>query len=707
MIFKFCDTDMMFNGSFSMLFGGSGEQADAALFRLPFVITTADCGFSGGAGMVSARSCLTDLFKYIKHSYNEAGRTLSVTYGEKTTGLEVSCNYECTGRTVRQTTSVTNRSSKSVEITKLTGAYVSGIGSGRENSLLRGRKSTGNDYMIYSFRNTWEGEYQTEQTSFKDAGLNFYSDHQMTGAFRRCSLGSFTTANYMPSMFVEDRKEGKIWFASMEAEGNWQLEVSCNAYEKGVPGSYYIAAYTLDDRYCQATVVLAPGETFSASPMVFGNRQGGIEEAVAALTSFRRAKYKRRDNPVVFNDYMNCLWTAITPKCHIPLVNSAAAAGAECFCIDAGWFSERHWDGWLGDWKPKDELFGEGGLKGLIDYIGSKGMTASIWLETECCGENTEAFKHAPKRWFIQRNGKLVGDKSRRFFNFAEPDMFAYMKSCYQYLYDLGIRFIKNDYNACLGACCDPGRSGLIAYHRAAMAFYEDIRATFPDLVLENCGSGAMRCDYGTLKHFDMQSTSDQEQYQLYPSIIQGALMHMLPEQAGIWAYPYPLPFYDRENKTYLTDKKYLKSMADGEQTAFNMVSGLAGCLYLSGNIDRADDLNAALISEGIAFAKAQRGFISKSSAVFPYGLTALHDDDFVVVGLKSDSEMLLYVWRTEGNKKSATFSLGKYFPQGFTVKQSYPERLSGAIAAQVGDGKVQISFEKKCSARIFSVKGV
>lgn len=94
-----------------------------------------------------------------------------------------------------------------------------------------------------------------------------------------------------------------------------------------------------------------------------------------------------------------------------------------------------------------------------------------------------------------------------------------------------------------------------------------------PDLVIENCASGAMRADYGLLSRLEIQSTSDQQQPLRYPPIAAGALMAVLPEQAGNWAYPQP-------------------SMSQ-EEIAFTMVTGLSGRLYLSGRIDAMDEHQA------------------------------------------------------------------------------------------------------------------
>ena len=47
----------------------------------------------------------------------------------------------------------------------------------------------------------------------------------------------------------------------------------------------------------------------------------------------------------------------------------------------------------------------------------------------------------------------------------------------------------------------------------AYYAFIDELTEKYPDLIIENCPSGAMRCDHGTLKRFHFQSISDQDHF--------------------------------------------------------------------------------------------------------------------------------------------------------------------------------------------------
>ena len=88
-----------------------------------------------------------------------------------------------------------------------------------------------------------------------------------------------------------------------------------------------------------------------------------------------------------------------------------------------------------------------------------------------------------------------------------------------------------------------------------------------------------MRADFAMLELFDLQSTSDQQDFRLYPAIAAGAPVQMLPEQAGNWAYP----------QAWMSD----------EEIAFTMVTGLSGRLYLSGFLDRMAPAQLELVQGG------------------------------------------------------------------------------------------------------------
>ena len=65
-----------------------------------------------------------------------------------------------------------------------------------------------------------------------------------------------------------------------------------------------------------------------------------FDKAMGQLTTYRRRiRRPNQDNeklPIIFNDYMNCLFGDPTTEKELPLIDAAAEIGCEYFVIDAG-----------------------------------------------------------------------------------------------------------------------------------------------------------------------------------------------------------------------------------------------------------------------------------------------------------------------------------------------------------------------------------
>lgn len=620
-------------------------------------------------------------------------------YAHKQTGLEVECVFEVneTAGILRQTNRIINRGKDSVTITHFSSGLLNGIAIQPSRGVSCGAK-------LHYIRQNWEGEGQIKTQTVEEAGIECVSTHPITGAFHLSSKGGYTTGRYYPQIFFED-SSGQLWFIGLETEGNWHLECGYLADYPGDPKGegFYLEADELSLRHNDTWHTLAPGESRSFAPAYFGCALDW-DEAAACLAAYRRQNtVVSAEAPLVFNDYMDCLWGDPTEEKMIPLIDRAAQLGVEVYCTDAGWYSYGSWGDVLGDWEPADQRFGGRKFAGIISYIREKGMRAGCWMEMEVCGEHSALYQK-PDDWFLTRFGKRIGGGSRVFLNMSSPHVQKYLTEKVEYLYRLGIRYIKNDFNDCPGNGCSLEEclaEGIVSNHNAAMAFYAELQRRFPGLMIENCGSGAMRCDEGTLRYFTLQSTSDQEYYMLYPSIVQGMGLMVAPEKMGIWAYPYPHVFERRGDDGIFTEE-YMCDMQDGEQTIFNMVTALCGVLYLSGRIDKADDANFDLIREGTKFYLENREFLKRSHPVYPLGFASISDSTApLAYGLTDGKELLLAVWRRDGASETA-IELAKYFhtPQ---VQLAYP--VARATDFSLDKNRLTVKLPKPNTARMFRIR--
>ena len=559
-------------------------------------------------------------------------------------------------------------------------------------------------FIVHYPISTWQGEAQWRKSSVYELGLYPASNHRYRNLIEFRSVGSMSTNFRHPVLILEDTELKKSYFFELEAGCSWEMSITAEGYGEGttlaVEGS---CAAELNDAWFKN---LTPGEDYEVKGAIAGVADGGFEEAVRALTEIRRKIQINRFElkPAAFNDYMCCLWAMPSKEKLLPLIDKAAEVGCETFVIDAGWYKcpESNWSA-FGDWVWDDEKFGEMGFSGIIDYIKSKGMNPGCWLEIEAIFKDNPRYSER-EDLVLKRNGEVIGG-GRGFVDFREKDLRDFIEAVIDRLYEVGIRFIKNDYNQSLaiGPDGDDSYSEALANHsRAVSEFLTYIQKKYPDLVIEACGSGGLRSDLSVLRQDYLESLSDQEYYYMNPSIIVGSAACYLPEKAGSWSYPYPLPYEHRTKNfaEYFSDKA--DWFADGEETVFNMINSMMGVMYLSGHIEFADAKNTALISEAVEVYKATRAEFSDPYPAFvtePFGIV---DELIAAYGLESDKGMLLAVWKIGTDESEAEFDLNKYGAKG--AKVVYPTALDTSFSFDSGILKVS-GLDKKYMARLFYIE--
>ncbi|WP_375425841.1 glycoside hydrolase family 36 protein [uncultured Friedmanniella sp.] len=446
----------------------------------------------------------------------------------------------------------------------------------------------------------------------------------------------------------------------------------------------YVSVLGPTDMLHSWSVSVSATESFTTVPVSFAVA-GSLDEAFGRLTEQRRAS--RRDHPqnvrlpVVFNDYMDTLEGDPTEAKELPLIDAAEAVGAEYYCIDAGWYDDTAgWWASVGDWEPSTVRFPRG-LSFLLDHIRSRGMVPGLWLEPEVVGVTSRTAQTLPERAFLQRGGVRVRERDRYLLDLRNPDARAHLDQTIDRLvFDLGVGYFKLDYNVTPGPGTDLEAAsvghGLLEHCRAVLSWLDGVLDRHPDLVLENCGSGALRSDFAMLSRLQLQSTSDQQDPLLYPAIAVASLVHVLPEQAAHWAYP----------QATMTD----------EEIVFTMCTGLAGRLYQAGLLDRMDDDQLALVRAGVDAHKAIRQHLARSVPRFPTGLPTW-DDPWVSVAFDDGAETLLLAWRQAHAPAEVVLALPHLPDAEMSVEQVYPpagvlpawevHRTGGGLALGTGEG--------------------
>lgn len=481
----------------------------------------------------------------------------------------------------------------------------------------------------------WLGEGRWSTERLRDAGLprirEDLTGHDPRGALSESSTGTWSTGGPLPVAGVTAPDATLLW--QIEHNGSWRWEIG---EDLGGASLALSGPTDLDHGWAK---VLAPGKEFRSVPVTVAVG-ADVEGAAAALTRSRRARRRTHVDDVqmsvVFNDYMNTLNGDPTTAKLLPLIDAAAAAGAEIFCIDAGWYDDSGvpgaWWGSVGEWTPSTRRFPDG-LAEVIDRIRSHSMVPGLWLEPEVIGVRSPMVDQLPDDAFLQRLGRRIEEHERFHLDLRHPAVVAHLDATVDRLVEeFGVGFFKFDYNIDAGPGTDLRADsigdGLLEHNRAHLVWLDRLHQRHPDLVIENCSSGGMRMDFAMMSRLQMQSTSDQQDFRLYPPIAASAPLMLLPEQAANWAYPQP-------------------EMSD-EEIAFCLVTGLLGRFYLSGYLNTMTESQLSLVSEAVTAAKSLRGDLTTSVPRWPLGLPGWTDGTVALALETADASLLLSVWVRE-----------------------------------------------------------
>lgn len=601
--------------------------------------------------------------------------TVTLVQRDALTGLEVTSVLALSGTALRVQHTLRGTASAPVVITAVSSATV-GFGAGPH---------AGEQYDLLTARSEWLAENRWHRRALTDElpplSLPIHAQDGR-GHATLTSHGAWSTGEHLPVGALVHR-DGSAIAWQIESGAGWHVDLS-----QGIEG-LALSLLGPTDLEHQFARVLSHGDEFLTAPVALAASAQGFEGAIAALTSHRRAirRVDGPDLPIVYNDFMNTLMGQPSSEALRPLIRAAAEAGAEVFCIDAGWFADPEIGDWwdtVGEWREAPSRFDEAGLRGIVDEIHAAGMRSGLWLEPEVVGVTSPVAKTLPDDAFFQRFGVRVREHDRYHLDFRHPAAWAHLDDTVdRIIREYGVSFLKLDYNINPGAGTEwlaaAAGDGLLGHIRAVGDWLDDVQRRHPELLIENCSSGAMRADYALLSRTHLQSTTDQQDFRLYPPIAASAPASILPEQAGNWAYP-------------------ASEMTDAE-TVFTLVTGLSGRLYLSGFLGELGASQRALVAEAVGLHKTVRGGLAATDPFWPLGLPAW-DDDVVCLGLRGTEQSLLFVWDRSEEPRSFTIpgvhGVETLFPAGSSV--------DGWVIDSAGDG-ICIATGPGLGARVLHVR--
>ncbi|WP_128436558.1 alpha-galactosidase [Streptomyces cyaneus] len=510
------------------------------------------------------------------------------------------------------------------------------------SSLLIGGLPAPDALDVHRARNDWLAECRWYAEPLRDTVADINVDahqHDSRAALVLAGRGSWPTDGHLPMGALTDRGSGRTWLWQIESPAGWRWDLGEHA--RGT----YLALNGPTDAEHQWRVRLSPGEEFTTVPGVLA-LGSGFDEAMGALTSYRRAVRRPHPDhtalPVVFNDYMNTLMGDPTTEKLLPLIDAAAQAGAEYFCVDAGWYDDSADGGWwdsVGAWQPSTRRFPDGGIRAVLERIRERGMVPGLWLELEVVGVRSPVAAALPPDAFFQRDGVRLTEQGRHQLDLRHPAARAHLdKTVDRIVGDWGVGYLKLDYNIVI----DPGTlapgdlapgAGLLGHAHAYLDWLSEALDRYPHLVIENCASGGMRMDGATLAVTQLQSTSDQQDPLRYPPIAAAAPTVVPPEQGAVWAYPQP--------------------GFDDDLIAFTLGGALLGRIHLSGHLDRMSQRQLTLVRDAVSTYKSIRHDLARAVPFWPLGLPGW-TDEWLALGMRSPDDRTSYItaWRRGGESE-------------------------------------------------------
>ena len=541
---------------------------------------------------------------------------------------------------------------------------------------------------LYLPHNGWQKELHWNRYTLADLGMSVSQPAETMHTSKYINIsntGNWSTKEYLPMGCLYNQETNSSLYWQIEHNGSWHWEIADQ------DGHLYLQLSGPTENQSHWWKNLKPGETFTTVPVCVGSCPGGFDEAMGQLTAYRRGiRRKNRDNEtlaVIFNDYMNCLWADPTTEKELPLIDKAAEAGCEYYCVDAGWYSDGFWWDNVGEWKPAEGRF-PGGLKEVMDYIRKKGMVPGVWLEIEVMGIKCPLADQVPREWYFLRHGEKVYDRSRYQLDFRHPGVIAHANGVIDRLVrEYGVGYIKMDYNIEPGigteVDADSFGDGLLGHQRAYLQWLDSVFARYPELIIENCSSGGLRMDYALLSRHSIQSTSDQEDYRRYATISANAPSALTPEQAAIWSYPL--------------------SEGDEEEVIFNMVNSMLLRIHQSGHLANLSPERFALVQEGISCYKGIRQNLKTAVPFWPLGLSS-YGDEWVSLGLKSGPKTYVALWRRGSASPVCTLPVKHLLGRQAEARCLYPARGDCSFRWNPEAGSLTAELPHPMSARLFEL---
>ncbi len=273
----------------------------------------------------------------------------------------------------------------------------------------------------------------------------------------------------------------------------------------------------------RARFYLRPGERVRMPRILLLHHEGESDDANALFRSLIHEHYCIQRNgippePILFSNTCFTRGGEWLNECNaenqISLIRAYGELGLEAVITDAGWF-EGGWPNGVGNWTPRVDSY-PNGMAPVAAAAKEEGGRYGLWFEPERVVGGSWVHREHPD-WCLASSRELLwtgvptylldfGNPDARDWFFGVVAGFMALDGFSVYRQDCNIDPLdywhEND---------EPDRAGLteIRYIEGLYAYWDRIRTTWPDCILEECASGGRRIDLETIMRFDVHQKTD------------------------------------------------------------------------------------------------------------------------------------------------------------------------------------------------------
>ena len=256
----------------------------------------------------------------------------------------------------------------------------------------------------------------------------------------------------------------------------------------------------------------------------------------------------RSQKQIVQPPFGDGVWGAQPEAKHLEKIRwlSENQIPTECYWIDAGWYGERPiveaadslGSGWMrevGSWVANQQGYPHG-FGPIGDAVRTAGLGFLLWVEPERAFEGSRMVREHPE-WLIGPVPSGHTNGLNYMVNLGIPAARRHITELLSNLIDAGgITCYRQDFNDLrvpeLFAMADaPDRIGMseIGHVTGLYAFWDDLLARHPGLVIDNCAGGGQRIDLETIMRSVVLWRSDRQCWPFDPMVMQTQTQGLAP----------------------------------------------------------------------------------------------------------------------------------------------------------------------------------